>query len=325
MNLRNYYHNKMYLIRGQNNLNLFKKRFPNIKFSATIGNFDGLHLGHKSILKSIKKDAKNRNSKTIVFFTEPHASEYFAKKNNNIGISPPRLSPWREKIRLLDAEGIDFAFFLKFNNALQTMTPEIFIEEILGSLDLVSLKVGDDFRFGANRAGDFEFLKNWGDSNNISISNTPTFLYKEERVSSTRIRDSLLENNFLLASELLGRPYTFSGKVVGGQKLGRTIGVPTANLWIPKQKLPISGVYAVQCLLDGENHMGIANMGVRPTVNGTKPVLEVHLFDFNKDIYSKRLKVEFKHKIRNEKKFKDLNLLKSQIQKDISIAKGLLK
>lgn len=205
------------------------------------------------------------------------------------------------------------------------MAPEIFIEEILGSLDLVSLKVGDDFRFGANRAGDFKFLKNWGDSNNISISNTPTFLHKEERVSSTRIRDSLLENNFLLASELLGRPYTFSGKVVGGQKLGRTIGVPTANLWIPKQKLPISGVYAVQCLLDEESHMGIANMGVRPTVNGTKPVLEVHLFDFNKDIYSKRLKVEFKHKIRNEKKFKDLNLLKSQIQKDISIAKGLLK
>ena len=144
-------------------------------------------------------------------------------------------------------------------------------------------------------------------------------------MSSTRIRDSLLENNFLLASELLGRPYTFSGKVVGGQKLGRTIGVPTANLWIPKQKLPISGVYAVQCLLDEESHMGIANMGVRPTVNGTKPVLEVHLFDFDKDIYSKRLKVEFKHKIRNEKKFKDLNLLKSQIQKDISIAKGLLK
>jgi riboflavin kinase/FMN adenylyltransferase len=103
----------MYLIRGQNNLNLFKKRFPNIKFSATIGNFDGLHLGHKSILKSIKKDAKNRNSKTIVFFTEPHASEYFAKKNNNIGISPPRLSPWREKVRLLDAEGIDFAFFFE--------------------------------------------------------------------------------------------------------------------------------------------------------------------------------------------------------------------
>ena len=172
MNLRNYYQNKMYLIRGQNNLNLFKTRFPNIKFSATIGNFDGLHLGHKSILKSIKKDAKNRNSKTIVFFTEPHASEYFAKKNNNIGISPPRLSPWREKVRLLEAEGIDFAFFLKFNNALQTMAPEIFIEEILGSLDLVSLKVGDDFRFGANRAGAFKFLKNWGASNNIYLSNT---------------------------------------------------------------------------------------------------------------------------------------------------------
>lgn len=315
----------MYLIRGQNNINLFKKRFPETQLSATIGNFDGLHLGHKSILKSIKDDAINRNSKTIVFFTEPHASEYFAKKNNNIEISPPRLSPWREKVKLLDEEGIDFGFFLKFNDALRSMSPESFIEEILGSLDLVSLKVGDDFRFGADRAGDFQFLKNWGDINKVSISNTPTFLHEEKRVSSTWIRESLLKSNFSLASKLLGRPYTFSGKVVEGQQLGRTIGVPTANLWIPKQKLPISGVYAVKCLLEKEIYKGIANMGVRPTVNGTKPVLEVHIFDFNRDIYSKRLEVEFKHKIRDEKKFKDLNLLKSQIQKDISIAKELLR
>ena len=159
----------------------------------------------------------------------------------------------------------------------------------------------------------------------IDISNTPTYKLDGRRVSSSWIRESLLKSNFNLASSLLGRPYTFSGKVVGGQKLGRTIGVPTANLWIPKQKLPISGVYAVTCALDGNLLSGIANMGTRPTVGGTKPVLEVHIFDFNKNIYGKRIEVEFKHKIRDEKKFKDLNLLKSQIQKDISAAKELLK
>ncbi len=314
----------MYLIRGQNNINLFKNRYPNVKLSATIGNFDGLHLGHKSIIQSIKKDAEKKGSKTIVFFTEPHASEYFANINND-KLSPPRISPWREKVRLLDQEGIDFGFFLKFNDSLRSMSPEKFIEDILGSLNLISLKVGDDFRFGANRAGDYSFLRNWGANNQVDISNTRTFLYEKKRVSSSRIRESLLKSNFDLASKLLGRPYTFSGKVVCGQKLGRTIGVPTANLWIPKQKLPISGVYAVKCMLENQSLQGIANMGTRPTVDGTKPVLEVHIFDFNQDIYSKRLEIEFKHKIRDEKKFKDLNLLKSQIQKDISMAKELLR
>jgi len=150
-------------------------------------------------------------------------------------------------------------------------------------------------------------------------------LFDGHRVSSTRIREALLTSNFDLAQKLLGRPYTFSGKVVFGQQLGRTIGVPTANLWIPKQRLPIAGVYAVKCFIAGQPFNGIANMGVRPTVGGTKPVLEVHIFNFNESIYGKRLTVEFKNKLRDEKKFDNIDLLKKQILQDISQAKTILE
>ncbi len=192
-------------------------------------------------------------------------------------------------------------------------------------MNLSSLTIGDDFRFGVNREGDFDLLKNWGFKKGIDVTKTETFKYLDERVSSTRIRKAISDNDFDLASSLLGRPYTFSGKIVHGQHLGRTIEVPTANLWLPKQKLPISGVYAVQCKLNGISLKGIANMGTRPTVGGTMPVLEVHLFDFSQEIYSQRLEVDFRHKIREEKKFKNLDMLKSQISKDITLAKTLLQ
>jgi riboflavin kinase/FMN adenylyltransferase len=204
------------------------------------------------------------------------------------------------------------------------MSPDTFISDILDSINLVSFTVGDDFRFGQDRKGDTALLREWGDKKNIIIENTETVLFEGERISSTRIRNALLGNNFTLAENLLGRPYTFSGKIVHGQHLGRTIGVPTANIWLPKQKLPIKGVYAVECILEGQTYSGIANMGIRPTVGGNKPVLEIHLFKFNKDIYSKRLTVRFIQKIRDEKKFDNLGMLKLQIQKDISKAINIL-
>ena len=315
----------MYLIRGQNNIALFKKRHPNTKMSATIGNFDGLHIGHQAILNNLKEEAKQMNTSTLVFFTEPHASEYFSAQGLTNKDSPPRLCPWREKFRLLNSHGIDYACFLKFNSSLKSMTPEIFIKDILEEMNLKSLIVGDDFRFGAKREGDFNLLKKWGEESNVTVSNTETILYDGKRISSTRIREALMDSNFDLATKLLGRPYIFSGKVVYGNQLGRTIEVPTANLWIPKQKLSISGVYAVRCMHQGINYKGIANMGVRPTVGGEHPVLEIHLFDFKKNIYGERLDVEFKFKIRDEKKFKNLDFLKEQIQKDISLAKKLLQ
>ena len=315
----------MYLIRGQHNLNLFKKRYPNEKLSATIGNFDGLHLGHQAILRKIKNNSQKYGSKTAVFFTEPHAEEYFANKRDKNSFAPPRIFPWREKVKLLKENNINFAFFLKFNNTLRTMSPNRFISEILESMNLVSFTVGDDFRFGQDRKGDIDLLKDWGSKNDILVENTETILYKGQRVSSSRIRSALMENDFKLAEKLLGRPFIFSGKIVHGQHLGRTIDVPTANIWLPKQRLPIQGVYVVRCSLKGRKLKGIANMGVRPTVGGNKPVLEVHLFEFNRNIYSERLSVKFIKKIRDERKFDNLDMLKSQIQEDISIAKNILR
>ena len=314
----------MYLIRGIGNIETFNRRFPHQSMSGTIGNFDGLHLGHQAILKQVKDKAKESSSASLVFFTEPHASEYFAAKDQNSS-PPPRICPWREKVKLLKNFGIDFAFFLEFNKSLKAMTPQTFLDEVLAQLSLKHLIIGDDFRFGAQRAGDFALLKNWGNSNGTEVIANQTVLLNGSRVSSTRIREAILQSNFQLAQELLGRPYTFSGKVVYGQQLGRTIGVPTANLWIPKQRLPIAGVYAVKCLLGGELLNGIANMGIRPTVDGSKPVLEIHLFNFNESIYGQRLTVEFTNKLRDEKKFDNIDLLKEQILLDISQAKQILE
>lgn len=314
----------MYLIRGIGNLSSFKSKFSNQVMSGTIGNFDGLHAGHQAILNQVKDKAQESGSSSLVFFTEPHASEYFALEQASTE-PPPRICPWREKVKLLTNFGIDFAFFLQFNRSLKTMTPELFLEQVLSQVNLKHLIIGDDFRFGAKRAGDFELLKEWGAANDTEVIAHSTVSFQDERISSTRIRAALLESDFILAEQLLGRPYTFSGKVVFGQQIGRSIGIPTANLWIPKQRLPIAGVYAVTCSIEGKTHKGIANMGIRPTVGGTKPVLEVHIFDFNEMVYGKRLTVEFKNKLRDEKKFDNIALLKEQILTDISKAKKILE
>jgi len=314
----------MYLIRGIGNIETFNRKFPNQSMSGTIGNFDGLHLGHKAILNQVKDKARESSSASLVFFTEPHASEYFAAKDKNSS-APPRICPWREKVKLLKNFGIDFAFFLQFNKSLKTMTPQSFLDDVLAQLNLKHLIIGDDFRFGAERAGDFQLLKNWGKSNGTEVIANKTVSRDGLRISSTRIREALLQSKFELAAQLLGRPYTFSGKVVYGKQLGRTIGVPTANLWIPKQRLPIAGVYAVKCSLAGESFNGIANMGTRPTVDGSKPVLEIHIFNFSESIYGQRLTVEFKNKLRDEKKFDNIDLLKEQILQDISQAKEILE
>ena len=314
----------MYLIRGIGNIEAFNKKFPSRSMSGTIGNFDGLHLGHQAILSQVKDKARESSSASLVFFTEPHASEYFAAKDENSN-PPPRICPWREKVKLLKNFGIDFAFFLQFNKSLKAMTPQSFLDDVLAQLKLKHLIIGDDFRFGAHRAGDFELLKSWGKSNGTEVIANETVLCDGVRVSSTWIREALLSSDFDLAKKLLGRPYTFSGKVVYGQQLGRTIGVPTANLWIPKQRLPIAGVYAVKCLVAGKSFNGIANMGIRPTVDGSKPVLEIHIFNFSESIYGQRLTVEFKNKLRDEKKFDNIDLLKEQILQDISQAKKILE
>ena len=191
----------MYLIRGQHNLSLFKSRYPDISLSGTIGNFDGLHIGHQAILNKIQNNAKKFRAKTIVFFTEPHAAEYFSKVQNSNKNPPPRICPWREKVKLLEKSSIDFACFLKFNNAFRTMSPENFISEILDSINLVSFTVGDDFRFGADRKGDTDLLKNWGQKNGILVENTETVILDGQRVSSTRIREAVSYTHLTLPTK----------------------------------------------------------------------------------------------------------------------------
>ena len=312
----------MYLIRGINNIELFRDKFSVVSTIATIGNFDGLHLGHQQILKAMQKEAELNDLKKLVIFTEPHAQEFFAEASGVEAAKPPRIFPWQEKVRKMKELKVDFSFFLKFNSQLRSMTPEDFLEKILLRLNIKKLIIGDDFRFGANREGDFKLLQSWGVKNSIQVSSTKTFQIEGARVSSTRIREALTKNDFHTAEKLLGRPFTYSGKVVYGNQLGSQLGVPTANLWLPKNKLPISGVYIVEVLLGDKQLKGIANMGIRPTVGGESPVLEVHLLDFSDNIYGKRLTVRFLEKVRDEKKFKNLDALKEQIFKDISTAKS---
>ena len=311
----------MYLIRGIQNIDLFLSKHREEKLIATIGNFDGLHLGHQHIINNMQKDAQKNNWKKIVIFTEPHAKEFFAEALGTEEKKPPRIFPWSEKVRKLKTLDVEYSFFLNFNNQLRNMTPEDFIKNVLSRLSIKKIVIGDDFRFGINREGDFSFLQSWGEENGILVEKTETFSLKGERVSSSRIRDCLIEGRFNDAKELLGRPYTFTGKVVYGQQLGTQLGVPTANLWLPKNKLPIAGVYVVRVEAEGKKFGGIANMGVRPTVDGQSPVLEVHILGFSGNLYGKKINVEFMKKVRDEKKFNGLDELKEQIFKDISTAK----
>ena len=306
----------MYLIRDIHNIDFFNKKFSSKPLIATIGNFDGLHLGHKQIIKKMKSIGDKDDLQSLVIFTEPHAKEFFAEQKE-LFEQPTRISPWRDKCKRLKENKVDFGFFLRFNKKLQNMSPDEFIDKILSKLNIKYLMVGDDFKFGKERSGDFDFLSDWGSNNQIEVDRIPTHSFEGRRVSSTWIRESIADGNFDLAAKLLDRRYTFSGKVVFGNKVGRTIGVPTANIWVPKSNLPIKGVYAVKALVKGETFNGIANMGVRPTVGGTSPVLEIHIFDFNEEIYGCRIEVEFYQKIRNEKKFENLDKLKEQINLDI--------
>ena len=272
-----------------------------IGYATTIGNFDGLHLGHAALIAKIKINAKKMNLKTKVITFNPYPFEFFELEKNRI------LSEVDKKSILADFK-IDKVNTIDFSDDFRRTSAEEFFTKYLLEEDVKYLIVGKDFKFGKERSGDFDFLSDWGSNNQIEVDRIPTHSFEGRRVSSTWIRESIADGNFDLAAKLLDRRYTFSGKVVFGNKVGRTIGVPTANIWVPKSNLPIKGVYAVKALVKGETFNGIANMGVRPTVGGTSPVLEIHIFDFNEEIYGCRIEVEFYQKIRNEKKFENLDL-----------------
>ncbi|MER2512792.1 MAG: bifunctional riboflavin kinase/FAD synthetase [Nitrosomonas ureae] len=290
--------------------------------ALTIGNFDGVHLGHQAMLARLKDAANQLGLPACAMTFEPHPREFFTSHQ-----APVRLTGLREKMNCLIRTGIDCIVICRFNSDFARLSPERFITHILNQeLHVRWLLIGDDFRFGARRAGDSAMLQALSAENGFTVEVMPSVLVDNQRVSSSAIRQALVAGNLDEAGKLLGRPYNISGRVIDGDKLGRQIGFPTANIQL-KHNPPLNGIFVVSVY--GANPSspeiplpGVASLGVRPTIheNG-KPVLEVHLFDFNNDIYGQRLRVDFLHKLRNEEKYADISTLVRQIEKDVAQAK----
>lgn len=286
---------------------------------ATLGTFDGVHLGHQAILQQLRELAAHYQAPSVVIVFEPQPQEFFLGEK-----APARLTPMREKVQALLAAGIDQVVCLAFNEQLRNFTAEDFVREILlKRLRVRHLVIGDDFRFGCDREGDFALLTSLSQTMGFGLSDNQTFEIDGERVSSTRVRSALEAGDFAKAEALLGKPYCMSGKIVYGQQLGRQLGVPTANVRLRRYRSPLQGVFAVRVTFaDGERFNGVANIGIRPSVDGAvKPLLEVHLFDFSRNVYGKHINVEFCLKLRNEQKFASLDALQAQLQQDIAAAK----
>jgi riboflavin kinase/FMN adenylyltransferase len=303
----------MELIRGAHNL-----RARHRGCVATIGNFDGVHLGHQAVLGQLAEKAADMGVPSTVITFEPQPQEFFAPEK-----APARLTRFREKIHALRRYAVDRVLSLRFNDAFARIPASEFVERILiDGLDVRYLVVGDDFRFGHNRAGNFDMLRDAGERHGFQVVNMHTFSIDGERVSSTRVRQALERGDLSEAEKLLGRPYRMSGRVAHGDKRGRSIGFPTANIHLHRKKTPVQGVYAVEMFgLDREPIAGVANVGNRPTVGGTRTLLEVHLFDFNGDIYGRHVDVDFVHRVRDEKRFDSFEQLKDQIELDCHAAR----
>jgi riboflavin kinase/FMN adenylyltransferase len=302
----------MELIRGVHNLRPHHRGCV-----ATIGNFDGIHLGHRAIIRQVADKAKQLSIPSAVMVFEPQPREFFAPDE-----APARLMTFREKCEVLFELGVDRVLCVKFDERFCGQSAREFCDNILvKGLGVKHLVVGDDFRFGNDRTGDFRFLKQAGAEQGFTVENTHTFEWHGDRVSSTRVRECLEQGDFNSASVMLCRAFFMSGRVVHGQKLGRTIGVPTANFLPKRVRTPVSGVFAVEVRGLDQIYQGVANLGTRPTLGGEQVRLEVHLLNFKGDLYGKHLRVMFRHKIRDEKKFDGLDSLTAAIQQDIETAK----
>lgn len=284
----------------------------------TIGNFDGVHLGHQRVLDKLKMTAQTLGLPAVVMVFEPQPKEWF-----DADTAPARLSTLAEKTQLLQAQGIDALACMAFNDRFRGLSAEQFVKQVLvDGLNVKAIIIGDDFRFGCDRRGDFAYLQKSGEEFGFGVQDTKTVEQEGERVSSTLIRQALENADLAQAKTLLGREFSISGRVAHGQKLARTFGVPTANVLLKRNQTPLVGVFAVEVFTPAGNFNGVANIGMRPTIGGTKPILEPHLFDFAGDLYGQRIEVVFKHKIRDEKRFNGLDELKAAILNDIQLAKA---
>ena len=292
--------------------------------ALTIGNFDGVHRGHRALLARVADAAARLGVDTAVMTFEPHPREYFAHLSGDESRAPRRIANLRDKLQALAACGVDRVIVEHFNASFASMSPERFIEDVLvRGLHVKWLIVGDDFRFGAKRAGDFAMLQQAGERFGFEVVSLPTVMHEDVRISSSAVRDALHAGDFARAQELLGHPYAISGHVQHGRKLGRTIGFPTLNLKIVHKRPAVSGIFIVQVHgLADKPLPAVASLGVRPTVedNG-RVLLEVHIFDFNADCYGKLIRVEFLKKLRDEEKYDDLETLTRAIDNDARSAR----
>jgi riboflavin kinase/FMN adenylyltransferase len=290
---------------------------------VTIGTFDGLHFGHKKILNRLKEIAKKYGGETVVITFYPHPRMVLFPDDNDIKL----LSSQEEKIMLLEKFGIDNLIIIPFSKEFSRLTSLDFVRNILvNKIGTKKLVIGYDHHFGKNREGSFEHLLEFGPVYGFDVEEIPEQDIDEVAVSSSKIRNSLLEGNVELANTFLERKYSLIGTVVRGDQVGRTLGYPTANINIafPHKLIPAFGVYLVEVIVEDKKYFGALNIGVRPTLNNKKPQIEVYIFEFDQEIYGKKVEILFIKKIRNEQKFSSLEELKNQIQLDVLIMKNII-
>lgn len=286
--------------------------------ALTIGNFDGVHLGHQALLNQLSEAAKSRGLPTAVLTFEPHPREFFMPQQ-----APARLTSMREKLEFFAKTGINQVYVCRFNARFAQMTAQDFMHAICQKLAAKFILVGDDFRFGSKRAGDFALMHRMSADYGVTVQAMSSVLLNDERISSTAIRAALAAGDLPAANNFLGRAYSMSGRVVHGDGVGKKLGFPTANIQLKHNFPPLSGIFVVRITGDNMPSMqGVASLGVRPTVsNNGKPVLEAHIFNFSNEIYNKHLRIEFLHKLRDEEKYPNLESLTRQIALDVQDAK----
>ncbi len=306
------------LIRGLINM---PKNFPGCV--ATIGNFDGVHLGHQAVIERLLEKSAELHLPSVLITFEPQPNEFFIHDDT----APARLMRLREKLLALQTLGVDYVLCLRFDTALAELTAEQFTQTILvEKLRVAHVLVGDDFRFGQQRTGDITQLKQLGQRWGFTADSIDTYVLNMQRVSSSYVRHALQHGELALAHTLLGRRYGITGRVAQGHQRGRMIGFPTANVFLHRKKVPINGVYAVTVRNLSERPLyGVANVGTRPTVDGTYSLLEVHIFDFDQNIYGAHIYTEFMYKLRDERRFESFELLRQQILQDAEQAKDYFK
>jgi len=287
----------------------------------TVGNYDGVHLGHQKMIGALKARATELRSAATVLVFEPSSKEFIDPEG-----APPRLTRWREKFLALAAQGVDRLVTLRFDEYMRAMTPECFVDElIVEALGTRHIVVGNDFRYGCHAGGTIDSLRAAGEARGFGVEQIAPFVFDGVRVSSTVVRERLAESDFAGAKLLLGRPYRMLGRVVHGRELGRELGFPTANLRLMRRKSPVQGVMAVRVFgIEANPLAAVASLGTRPTVDGTDMLLEVHVFDFAGELYGREIEVEFVAKLRDEVKFDSLGALTAQMKVDAAQARDLL-